>query len=595
MRRVTRVIGVVLAAFILLTPAMALASDVTNANFLTTLQVTSNSSSTINEAWQTFTLSTNDTISAGMLNATATDLAMRTSGGIDVAFQPSINSTYPWVTEVPTIGAHSQTNLYLYTGNVTGGKVVYFPDTAGANVTDSASIELANNFTMPISVYVDTSTSETIVSKADSWSIYKGSGNVSASIWGVATTDNLTPNAAGDNNTIGGTFADIDDPPGTPDDIATRLSTTSATYLQASFNVTSSVVPATAQINSVQVFFRIGTSGGGADTFAIPYLVLNGIVSNGTAVQNTAGAWSSFTQTITRPGGGSWTIADFPNILVGIFLHSNGVQTGYLTQEYIIINYTPASAFATVGSTGGDILITPHSDATNFWLTAGSAVSANATTATAIDNANPIIFFANNSTPYMNYAQIYVNGVQKGSWIWQYAENFTDLSGNGNTMTPSFRTSGSSPNLAITIQSQAGQQQGDVVSEDSANTAASPIGSAVPGTPENLFHEGGTSFPGGAEIHDLAQADPGIPEMWWMVWFAFGTSLGAAVMVANATSNQKVGRNPSLFLMWITFTIVYIIWMVGGGGVVPGWPLIPDGLIAIVLMIWFNPFKTQLG
>jgi hypothetical protein len=113
----------------------------------------------------------------------------------------------------------------------------------------------------------------------------------------------------------------------------------------------------------------------------------------------------------------------------------------------------------------------------------------------------------------------------------------------------------------------------------------------VPTQPNNLFTGGGTSWPGGAEVNTLA-TDTMVPYYFWVTILAFGTAIAAACLVYGATHNAKMGRNGSLFVMWLVFTVVYTLWYIGGGGVVEGWPLIPVGIWGIFLMLWFNPFKT---
>lgn len=56
------------------------------------------------------------------------------------------------------------------------------------------------------------------------------------------------------------------------------------------------------------------------------------------------------------------------------------------------------------------------------------------------DSTSPWYFGTENITPYIEYMEINVGGAQTGYWEWEYNDTFSDQSGNGNTMTPSFRT-----------------------------------------------------------------------------------------------------------------------------------------------------------
>ena len=135
MKKLTTIILAV-CIFIFVTPVAVLASDVSGAQYLTRSIITNNSSSEINNAVVTFDLSTEDMITSWMLGINATDFAMRTSGGTDIAAMPSVNSTYPWCTFISSVPGNSQVDQYLYSKGVTGGKLAYFPDSAGMTVLD---------------------------------------------------------------------------------------------------------------------------------------------------------------------------------------------------------------------------------------------------------------------------------------------------------------------------------------------------------------------------------------------------------------------------------------------------------------------------
>ena len=61
-------------------------------------------------------------------------------------------------------------------------------------------------------------------------------------------------------------------------------------------------------------------------------------------------------------------------------------------------------------------------------------------------------FFENNAMPYVEAANITVGGNLRFSFAgWEYAETFTDASGGGNTMTPSFRTTSSDADVSTAL------------------------------------------------------------------------------------------------------------------------------------------------
>jgi len=148
---------IVIILVTLLFSTTTLASDISDADYMTTIQIVNTSASVEENNAVVFTMSTEAMIDAGMLNATATDAAMLDGSGEDVAFQPSVNATYPWCTFVDSIGGSSTQYHYLYSGSVTGGKYRYFPGTGGMAVLDNATLEPgSDNFTIHLSGLIDT-------------------------------------------------------------------------------------------------------------------------------------------------------------------------------------------------------------------------------------------------------------------------------------------------------------------------------------------------------------------------------------------------------------------------------------------------------
>ncbi len=110
----------------------------------------------------------------------------------------------------------------------------------------------------------------------------------------------------------------------------------------------------------------------------------------------------------------------------------------------------------------------------------------------------------------------------------------------------------------------------------------------VPASPDNLYSEGGTSFPGGAELAAAAAKNRYAPSVF-LIFIAFATAIGLGVLVFGASHNTRAGVKGSLMLMCLAIEGGLIFWYKVGTGVIPGWVLIPFGLTAIVLLMWRNP------
>lgn len=162
-------------------------------------------------------------------------------------------------------------------------------------------------------------------------------------------------------------------------------------------------------------------------------------------------------------------------------------------------------------------------------------------------------------------------------------------SGIKNSALPSFRTTSSNANVSASVY--AVQCLTSSTGASTSNiTAGWNMFSGVPPQPAELYGGTGSSFPGGTEIQGLETANR-LPAGTFMYPFAFGTAILAGVFVFALTHNSRMGRKGSLLLMIGTIMFVLVIWVYSSGGVIPGWALIPLGLIFILLLMWRNPYN----
>jgi hypothetical protein len=105
-------------------------------------------------------------------------------------------------------------------------------------------------------------------------------------------------------------------------------------------HVEGTLPPPSATINSIAVLTTSATQNTGTPTIQ-PYLSLSGTMSAGTEVAVGAG-----NQTITRPGGGSWSYADLANLYAGVYMRSQsdaiGKGHGICTALSVVVTYTMA-------------------------------------------------------------------------------------------------------------------------------------------------------------------------------------------------------------------------------------------------------------
>lgn len=128
-----------------------------------------------------------------------------------------------------------------------------------------------------------------------------------------------------------------------------------------------------------------------------------------------------------------------------------------------------------------------------------------------------------------------------------------------------------------------------VPSTDTTGTAPwelVPPGATV--QPSGLFTEGGEGMPGLHELGDASEAT-GNPRATLIIIIAFFIALASGLAVYVYTHNARMGMKGSLLLQSLTSLAVMIFFFVGGGGVIPGWVIVPFGLEALFLIVGRNP------
>jgi hypothetical protein len=118
-------------------------------------------------------------------------------------------------------------------------------------------------------------------------------------------------------------------------------------YLYDSYKLEASLIPASSTINSVTVYFRCSGATASWDwTYYKPFLRLgtNDTYGSEVAVQGLNPPWTLYNQTLDRPGGGNWTVADLADLEVGIGLaaqYQQGNRQSRCTRLYVEIDYIP--------------------------------------------------------------------------------------------------------------------------------------------------------------------------------------------------------------------------------------------------------------
>jgi hypothetical protein len=143
----------------------------------------------------------------------------------------------------------------------------------------------------------------------------------------------------------------------TPDDDATSYITSpTANNSEQRFSLDDpTLIGSGDTINSVQVRIRHQRAGAPAGTIQA-FLVLSTNVSYGTSTA-TGASWADLTENIAKPGGGTWTLTDLNNLVVGVRNTTNG-RAVFCTTIEVIADYNPGDRTVNV-SDGVTVADTP--------------------------------------------------------------------------------------------------------------------------------------------------------------------------------------------------------------------------------------------
>jgi len=176
---------------LLLAASPVLASVVTNARFSGIIRV-ANAGDSVSGVSANMTLDSPSFTSNGYSNSDMTDIAIQINGA-DTAFMPGYDGN-PWAIFIPTIGEIQNIVYDLFSGNVTDGKIRYFPGDGGMTTPDHDTLELGLSWYLEQKGWVDTANTSAsppqfLVVKDDAfYSWISGTGNITSGISGNWTT-----------------------------------------------------------------------------------------------------------------------------------------------------------------------------------------------------------------------------------------------------------------------------------------------------------------------------------------------------------------------------------------------------------------------
>ncbi len=166
----------------------------------------------------------------------------------------------------------------------------------------------------------------------------------------IASAEIMRVDGAGDYD-VGGYFAEspasgnrwdkLDDV--VPDDAATYIyCSDAANWRQEPYTLQNSQALVDSTIDNVTVYFRV--QWWDQTRYYQPGLRLDSVENMGTQVSNAVpgGAWETLSETISRPGGGVWSLSDLDSLQVIIALKAGVASAAIITQLYISVSYSNA-------------------------------------------------------------------------------------------------------------------------------------------------------------------------------------------------------------------------------------------------------------
>jgi hypothetical protein len=367
--------------------------------------------------------------------------------GLDVLITDSAGTALPTMVVdnmtmfATPLNALETKNLKYTVGNTPASGFNIIPGYNGyITVADNTTLEPGNNSEISITGYIDTTKiGQDLFRKPGELSCnITGSSNITASVIvagsGTPTTINLIPSAPGDYTTIeantGGTnWSCIDDPVASPDDATTYVRTRSAIQQLDVYNLADSGLTGFPAITSVAVYFR--TYNAATVGRAQPLLRLSGVETLGTEI-NPAGGWTTYSEILTRPGGGSWAISDLDNLQAGVGLRAtDDTQYVYCTQVYAVINYTPMNIELTATGVGAGhknvtITLDPAAGGSLYLTVAGVTTGVGLNGVSAIDTSSNWTFMSP-ATPYLDSITVTVDGTLRAYYLPQTIITGTNL------------------------------------------------------------------------------------------------------------------------------------------------------------------------
>ncbi len=585
-----KLVSLLLAFFVILSiGSLAFASDVSDANYYGVIRATNSGTATSNVC-ANVSINTTALIASGFLDETSTNAAVRVSS-TDVPFMPG-NDGDPWIVHYDSIGQNSNSDVTLYTGNVTGGKIVFFPDAGsdGLTIPYDPSLALGNEFEITINnLLLNTSSPDPVIIKNESYNVTgDGDGTYTAILSDagqpvIESSNSSVQNVSSVNHLIG-LPAGIES--------GDLLIINIAEYTGGGGGVTFTCAGWTQLFTELSSYAKLHTFykiANGSEGQTVTFTCSNSIYSahtsyrisnySGIPVYNKANGNSTTPNppSLTVPGSAAlWLVAcatyqfqinAYPAnyidnqrsaIHTGTWAASISSAGRYLIAEtedpgtFTVPNTYWAAATIAISGTSPSVSVSGITDAeysdlslsinsTSLTLTIGTTTNTTPVTGVSvINNSNDLIFFQNGSTLYAENITVSINGSPVSAWNWELCNTFHDLIGS-NDGTPVFRTDSSDPDVSAELLNYKLVAKSTV--DDDTALVWPEIMEDPPDLPETMYTDNTTpGFFFAGIVHTIAEFSE-VPEALFWYNFAFTIIIIIGILVYYAAESAKSSSN----------------------------------------------------
>jgi len=435
---------------LLATPIIALASDISGARYWAQIVVSNNSTATTNVA-TTANISTTSLITGNYLNSSANNTVMRNSSGADIPFQPGYTDANLWSMWVPGIGENSILGYILYTAESTGGEIRYFPDLGGMVTTDSATLELSDNFTIEQKGWIDTA----YVSSIEEYTVSNSASTLGGTNWAAQSftaTENFTITAVelkiyrvGNPGVVSISIRDTD----------ANLKPTGTDLTANTLNGNALTTSTAGEWNKIELTkYNLSANN--------EYAIVMRSAANNLGVRRTTpgGGYTDGRMTYSANSGASWTVDNTTDLVFKVIADKALVRkqgafmtyissTGNITSQIL----TTSANVTAGGLASGEYIVKTTADGTNLkiFIDGNEEASVALGAATVPDTSANWTNLLNNSMPYMEYHSIMIGGNFQQDIEWEYSDTFLDATGNNHDAAPLFRGSSSNPAVSANM------------------------------------------------------------------------------------------------------------------------------------------------